>query len=351
VSNGPSAPRPSLSVVVLNYNYARYLPECLSSILGQTFTDFELVVIDDCSKDDSVQVVEKFLTDPRLRLHKNPKNLGFAGSLILGTEGLTNGEFVTVISADDTVRSSRAFEKQVALLRAHPAAAFCFSAIDFLQGATHSGSHHSFPDETVLESNAALHALLTFGNVWPLHSGTLIRRTAYDAAGGYRRDLKMVLDLGIWLPLAMQGGFAYSPETLYGYRVHEGQMSVALAGIRRNARELRTVLRAACAEGERRGFHTAALARQALGLHLANTAIVDAFSGNRKVAAQRYLAAALECPLETLTSKKLWVIALRIALGEKLTVDAQRVAQRLRVGRTVTQGAGAGAGARGPDDA
>jgi hypothetical protein len=319
-----------ISVVVLNYNYARYLPECLSSILSQTFTDFEVVVIDDCSKDDSVQVIETFLTDPRVRLHENAENLGFAVSLIAGTELMTNGEFVTVISADDTVRSPLAFERQIALLRAYPSTAFCFSAIDFLRGAVHTGSHHSFPEQVVLDSKAALHALLTFGNVWPLHSGTLIRRTAYEACGGYRRDLKMVLDLAIWLPLAMQGGFAYCPEALYGYRIHEGQMSVALPGIRRNARELRTVLRDACAEGERRGFGTAALSRYALGLHLANTAIIDAFSGNRGVAARRYLASALECPLETFTSKKLWVIALRVAAGPQITIGTQRLVQAAR---------------------
>src|SRR3954447_15199517 len=107
-SSGPkvwplSAPKPAptLSVTVLNYNYGSYLPQCLDSILGQTFQDFELIVIDDCSTDNSVGVIQPYLADPRVRLVAHRKNVGYCGSLIEGTETHSSGELVTVISADD----------------------------------------------------------------------------------------------------------------------------------------------------------------------------------------------------------------------------------------------------------
>src|SRR5215831_13668629 len=57
---------PMLSVAVLNYNYAHYLPQCLDSILRQTWTDFELILINDCSTDNSLEVIQPYLADPRL---------------------------------------------------------------------------------------------------------------------------------------------------------------------------------------------------------------------------------------------------------------------------------------------
>src|SRR3954452_11728872 len=109
---------PTLSVTVLNYNYGAYLPACLDSILGQTFRDFELIVIDDCSTDNSVEVIQPYLADPRVRLVAHQKNVGYCGSLIEGTETQSTGEYVTVISADDLVRRPDAFERQIALLQA-----------------------------------------------------------------------------------------------------------------------------------------------------------------------------------------------------------------------------------------
>src|SRR5688500_8060750 len=76
-----SAPRPAPtpSVTVLNYNYGSYLPRCLESILEQTYQDFELIVIDDCSTDNSLEVVKPYLSDPRVRLVSHAKNVGYSG--------------------------------------------------------------------------------------------------------------------------------------------------------------------------------------------------------------------------------------------------------------------------------
>src|SRR5215217_6817411 len=120
----PVGVRPTLSVTVLNYNYGAYLPGCLDSILRQTFRDFELIVIDDCSSDDSLDVVRPYLADPRVRLVAHKQNVGYGGSLIEGTETCSTGEYVTVISADDLVHQPDAFERQIALLQAHPQASF-----------------------------------------------------------------------------------------------------------------------------------------------------------------------------------------------------------------------------------
>jgi glycosyltransferase involved in cell wall biosynthesis len=325
------ASAPTVSVFVLNYNYARYLPQCLDSILAQTYRDFELVIVDDCSRDSSLEVIKPYLADSRLRLVANPINRGFAYNLIAATESLTSGEFVIAVSADDLICSPDAFRIQLDLMRKHPQAAFCFSGVQLWKGKEKIEEYHSFPAEVTMDAREGLHALLR-GGVWPLASGTMVRRSAYQACGGYSRDLAMVLDLQLWLALVMEGGFTYSPEPLLGYRLHDSQMSAALPGIRKNAREVVKVLRAACLAGESRGLGTGGLARQAIGFHLAYPAMQEAFQGLRATAARRWLAAALESPVETAMSRKLWIVAARVAMGDRLTAYSRElVAQTKRL--------------------
>src|SRR5512146_3551728 len=100
-------PAPILSVTVLNYNYAHYLPQCLDSILRQTWNDFELILINDRSTDNSLEVIQPYLADPRIRLVDHQQNKGYISSLIEGSE-LSRGRYITVISADDYCVSNRA---------------------------------------------------------------------------------------------------------------------------------------------------------------------------------------------------------------------------------------------------
>ena len=91
---------PKVSVLIPTYNYARYIGEAIESVLNQTFTDFELIIIDDQSKDNTDEVVAKYLHDPRVSYHKNPVNLGLVGNFNRALE-LANGEYIKFLLADD----------------------------------------------------------------------------------------------------------------------------------------------------------------------------------------------------------------------------------------------------------
>jgi glycosyltransferase involved in cell wall biosynthesis len=316
VLSSEPGPTPTLSVLVLNYNYGHYLPGCLDSILAQSFTDFELIVTDDCSKDDSRGTIERYAArDSRIRPNLHEVNAGFARSLIEGTEELSRGEFLMVVSADDLVVHPAAFATQIELLRRHPRAAFCFSAVELIgPGSGERSVDQSYPEEVALEPAAALQALFD-RSARPPHSGTMIRRQHYQACGGYRRDIKMALDLAIWVSLAIEGGFAYSPLVLDGYRVHESQMSAALPGIRRNAHEVKHVLGDAWREARRRGYAVGASERDVFIRHFEAYATYEAFNRGPRLAATRILATALESPLGAVKSRKLWLSSLRLALG------------------------------------
>jgi glycosyltransferase involved in cell wall biosynthesis len=310
-----------LSVLVLNYNYAHYLPECLEPLVRQTYQNMEIIVLDDCSTDNSVAVAQRYADDPRVRVVAHEQNAGFRRSLIEGTEELSSGEFLTVVSADDLVLRDDAFAIQVALLQKYPQAAFCFSSFDFIRP-NGSDTHFSFPEETYREPEAAFKDIIACQGVWPPHSGTVIRKSEYDAVGGYRRDVVMPLDLALWFDLSAIGGFVYAPQTLHGYRLHGSQMTTSKT--RANLREIAGLVRQACRDGERHGFKTRGMSRRAVGDHLGAFAIPEAFNGNRKVALTRWLAAAIECPYEALTSRRLWSTLVRSLLGNSGYSAARR---------------------------
>jgi glycosyltransferase involved in cell wall biosynthesis len=90
---------PLVSIIIPTYNSASYVVECLESVLSQTFTEFEVIIIDDHSEDDTVEVVKRF-DDPRIRLIELSKNVGPAGSRNAGIEE-ASGRFMAFLDSDD----------------------------------------------------------------------------------------------------------------------------------------------------------------------------------------------------------------------------------------------------------
>jgi hypothetical protein len=317
----PSTPRvmPTLSVTVLNYNYGGYLPGCLDSILNQTFRDFELIVIDDCSKDNSLDVVKPYLTDRRVRLVAHPANVGYGGSLIEGTEIQSGGEFVMVISADDLVRRPDAFERQVGLLRANPSATFCFSGYERFLHETGKvvKEQHSYEGDRLIPGPVFLREYLTRQDTQVLHSGTMLRRSAYVRAGGYRRDLRMTLDFAMWPVLALQGDVAYCDQSLYAYRTHATQMSSSFKKQHANFVEVMKSVEGACDAAERQGVPIGDLRADAVRYALFAVALDDAFGGRSAVAWYRTGSAILLQPRLALSSRGLWITLARLLFGAR----------------------------------
>ena len=109
---------PKISIVVASYNYAHLIGETLDSLLAQTYLNFEVLVIDNASTDNSVEVIKKYVDrDPRFKLAVHEKNLGLPGSVKHGVE-LATGEFVAFCEADDLWTPDH-LEKKVELLREH----------------------------------------------------------------------------------------------------------------------------------------------------------------------------------------------------------------------------------------
>jgi len=108
---------PRVTVTMMVYNAERYLRQAIDSVLNQTFTDFELLFLDDASTDRSLEIIQSY-SDPRIRLIRNENNRGVAYSRSKALP-LARGEYVAVLDADDVALPER-LQVQVSYLDSHP---------------------------------------------------------------------------------------------------------------------------------------------------------------------------------------------------------------------------------------
>lgn len=207
-------PVPAVSVILPVYNARRFVVEAMRSILDQTFTDFEFIVIDDGSTDDSFRIVKEAAAgDPRLRLVRQ-ENQGVSAAANRGME-LARGEFLARMDADDISLPTR-LEKQVAFLRGHPDHVLVGSRVLFIDEAGLPLFEMPGLKFTHEEIDAGMLAV-----EWTiLQPAVMMRAAAVRKVGGYRRDLRIHEDHDLFLRLAEVGKVANLPEVLLKYRQH-----------------------------------------------------------------------------------------------------------------------------------
>ncbi len=205
---------PCVSVLMPVYNAARYLPEAIESVLGQTFDDFELITVDDGSTDGSLAILRDHATrDARLRVISRP-NTGIVGAL---NDGLAaaRGPYIGRMDADDTCDATR-LVRQVAYLDGHRS---CVAVGTWVTRTDPYGS--PVAEQTPPVDHAAIDAaLLRAEGGAMVHATMLIRREALERVGGWRAQYNWVEDLDLCLRLGEVGELANVPAALYRYRRH-----------------------------------------------------------------------------------------------------------------------------------
>lgn len=308
---------PLLSVTVLNYNYAHYVKKCLDSILAQDFSDFEVIVIDDKSTDNSLTVIEPYLKDPRVRLIAHSVNQGFVKSLIEGAVE-SRGKYITVISADDWAASPTAFSQQVQMMEAHRDMAFVYSAYGHYSDDSTLDHVRRASDSTMVKAAVDEAFRHVVRSPFFLHSGTIIRRSAYDAAGGYDDTYRYSVDTKMWLMLSHQGSVGYINDMLYGYRRHPTNMSKAVNSFKIAIQEiLRAIDTAFKALPAHKQIEFCSLRREAEQRALVAFAVDDIFRNWYAVGWRAWLESFKIRPLDTLFQKMTFVLIARTALGPK----------------------------------
>ena len=221
------ATEPRISVVLPVYNGGPYIDEAVQSILDQTFPDFELIVIDDGSSDDSAERIARF-DDPRLRFVENERNIGLIETLNKGL-GLARGAFIARMDQDDIALPHR-FERQIAFMQSHPGVGVCGSHV------VHFGVGDERPCRYPI-GHEAIRCRLLFGTAFA-HPSVMMRASmlrdnglAYDPAHPHAEDY------GLWVRCMDVCGLANIDEPLLRYRLHAENTVAVFGGPQRRSVE------------------------------------------------------------------------------------------------------------------
>lgn len=215
---------PLVSFVLPCYKHGHFLAECVQSILAQTYGNFEVLIMDDCSPDETPAIAQSF-GDPRVRHIRNEVNLGHLANYNKGIS-LAQGEYVWLINVDDYLRRTYALERFVDMLETHPEAAYVFCPAVQVHGRDEGAvfGRHGARD-TVFSSDDFLSRLLIRNRV--ATPSAMVRKASYDRMGMFERDLPYAGDWFQWCRHALYGAVAYLAEPMVCYRFHDQNMSTS----------------------------------------------------------------------------------------------------------------------------
>jgi glycosyltransferase involved in cell wall biosynthesis len=208
-----------VSVLMAVHNGERHLPPAIESILGQTFDDLELVVVDDASTDRSRAIVESY-DDARVRVLVNTENLGLTRSLNRGLAE-TRGRYVARQDADDLSARNR-LALQIGHLEQHPEVALIASAYRRIDDDGRDQGSRAAPLATL-----DVRWRLLFLNAFA-HSSIVFRRSSVVELGGYDEAVLYAQDYDLWSRIAERHEVAALPEELVSYRRSAASMTSAL---------------------------------------------------------------------------------------------------------------------------
>jgi glycosyltransferase involved in cell wall biosynthesis len=205
---------PQVSVLMTVYNREQFLRDAVSSVLGSGFTDFELIIVDDCSKDASAKLAaELAATDSRIRFVQNEKNLGDYGNRAKAA-ALARGRFLKYVDSDDMI-----YPHTLEVM--YRSVTGCSNVGLAL---SHSQSEAERPYPLCLSSEAAWRRqFLGRGCLACGPTGAIICRSAFESVGGFRAEWGVLSDIDLWLRLAAIRPVVLMPPGLVWWRRHEGQ--------------------------------------------------------------------------------------------------------------------------------
>lgn len=237
---------PKITVAMAAYNHAPYVGEAIESVLSQEDCDFEFIIVDDGSQDDTVKEIQKF-TDPRIKFIAFKKNKGACTALRKAIE-TGSGEYVAIINSDDAFLPNK-LKKQSDFLDIHPNIYAVFGYPSFVDknGKKLEENEH-FCRDIFFQQNRSRHEWLKFffykTNAL-CHPTAMLRRDCYRKLGYYDPRMTQLPDFDFWVRLVLHYDIYILQEELIKFRIlpHEGNASALnITNVRRNQFELLHIL-------------------------------------------------------------------------------------------------------------
>jgi glycosyltransferase involved in cell wall biosynthesis len=219
--------RPTLSVVLINYNYGRYIGRALQAIVDQSWQPLEVLVVDDCSTDNSVEVVEGFVERyPFVRLLRNEQNSGAVATANRGFQAAV-GDYVCGAASDDFLLPGF-FEAAMNLAARHPEAGLCCADTMIWDGTAEKAAGTfalGWRDRPSYLSRDEI--VNVFGRRPPMSNAVILKRTALLEAGGYLQQLGPYCDAFLNLTVVLRYGACYVPMAGGAWRLFANNYSSA----------------------------------------------------------------------------------------------------------------------------
>lgn len=205
-----------VSIICTSYNHAPYIERSLNSLIHQSYKNIEIIIVDNASEDNSVQVIEKWLkSNPSILFIKNKKNLGNNKSFNQAVK-IAKGDFLIDLAADDVILEN-AIEKQIEAFKKNPTAGLVFGNANIIDENDVFLHHHFETDDKGHVLNKSIHytnyiSILKGGNCMCSVSA-MYHRKKFDELNGYDEDLAYE-DLDFWIRLSRKYTFVYIDEPL-----------------------------------------------------------------------------------------------------------------------------------------
>lgn len=219
---------PLVSILMPAYKTASYLREAVDSMLAQTFKDFELIVLNDCSPDDTEEILDTY-DDPRIVRYKGEKNVGLSNVLNVGLE-MARGKYIARMDSDDISLPKR-LQIQVDFLESHPNIDLVSVGMKLFGAKEETWVRERDPEKVKI--NALFHSPV-------LHASSMWRRDSFEKHGlRFRQEMVPSEDYDLWTRALVRGlKLVNLPEVLYEYRIHDAQASLQTEIIKEKDREV-----------------------------------------------------------------------------------------------------------------
>jgi glycosyltransferase involved in cell wall biosynthesis len=205
---------PLVSIIMLTYNRANYIELAISSVLSQTYQNWELWVLDDGSTDNTPEVMKRYNDDSRIKYIQDPVNKGL-GRKRLESLSFPTGPYIAIVDSDDMWIDNTKLAAQVAHLESNPLCAVVGTQITLIdaEGTQFGTGNYRLDDKSIRNKILVRNQFA--------HSSVMMRKRMVDQTAGYRADFAPSEDLDLFLQLGQFGTFANLSDTMLAYRVHK----------------------------------------------------------------------------------------------------------------------------------
>jgi glycosyltransferase involved in cell wall biosynthesis len=243
---------PKVTIIIPSYNHARFLQQRVNSVLRQTYKDFELIILDDCSSDDSRSILSSYAADPRIQIEFNATNSGSVFKQWNKGVKLGRGDYVWIAESDDYADQNM-LERLVTLLETDSRTVFAYCrswrVLDddqrdgFADGYLTHLDPHRWTTDYCAEGRDECRNYLIQHNTVPNASAVVFRRATYLRVGGADESFQLCADWKLWAAMALTGRIAYLSEALNYFRFHGASVRNTVEPLIRNVAEPLRVIR------------------------------------------------------------------------------------------------------------